>query len=69
MATDMIELESITCYGCNDQMQPMETDWELFRYGIHVHNKDLCRDKFSAKIAEYNDTREPVDFRVVKAKA
>lgn len=56
---DVIELPDVTCYGCLEPMKPNETDWELFMYGIHVHGNDKCRDRFSERVAIYNDTREP----------
>jgi len=60
MATEtVIEMKTITCYGCLGQMKPNETDWELFMSGIHVHGNDDCRDKFSQRVIAYNDTREP----------
>jgi hypothetical protein len=47
-------IDTVTCMGCLEQMTPNQTDWELFRIGIHVHDSDSCFEKAEYAFSKNN---------------
>lgn len=42
MATETYEIVEVICEGCGKDLLPADTDWELFRIGVTIHNNPLC---------------------------
>ena len=48
----------VRCHGCDELVaRPSDADMGLFRLGVHVHDRDSCRDQASDRLAAALDAR------------